>query len=696
MTILKKYKFSNPYFMLSKTDNWDLELCPDSLYTNIPKGLTEKCLISYINIENDNCVENNQLFSLYDYIWENAKNDGVELYDIGLTGMDNGFINFRKDRISNQEFYDLLTNSHFHIDENDKRLFLTPISGNTLEYSYPYEFKDGYVSLKGGFFQGFFKLYGFNYQTLPDSIENFWSIEFTLRKHEYETDDNILNIYNPNNSGIFFYIGTRAENKFWDQYNTLDQFENNNRIEYNSDDYVNNESPYKLNTSNIIYSDYFNDDPEEDKVITDKNYLLEPDYINDKNCQFLSSYDFCLDPYVIWDTNSNSNINNHNTINSASSNSYFSKYFLNEYGYAQSNFCPCRCSDILNNENKNKKCITHRIPNPFWYTRFETDICISDNQCESAENNNHGCGPCDAYYLDEYYDEFNNGCCETEGYLIDSDYFMPEVSLNDILITTSEGHKTNETGFYEIISNNKFLLFNHTQTGYTTNNYIEGLSVAFTGRTSSFKGNYFLLLNHTQTGYTVNTIDKLLSKYENTYDVIGDIVNNAFALRITPDNAIGYRYLVNDCNNENGYEIIEEYSKPNIFPVDKWNVINVKFKIINNTNFNFKRDRKLKLYFYINGFLVFISKELPELKLKALKDTFEKQECVPYNISLGGGTQGLCEKIWLNYYELPKKILPLEKYFAGTFIGDFKSFKFYNCNLSFKEIKNNFIYENKL
>ena len=692
MAILKKYKFNNPYFILSRNDRWDLELCPDSTYANIPLGLCERCLISYINIEDNKCIENNKLFSMEKYKWQDAENNGVDLYDIGLTGIDNGFINFRKDRISNQEFYNILTNSHFHINENDNRLFLSPVTGNTLEYTYEYDINEGYISLKGGFFQGFFKLYGFNYQVLPDKIENSCSLEFTIRKRDYKTDDKILNKINPDNSGIFFYIGTRAENKFWDQYNTnVEQFDNNNKIDYYSDSYLNDQSDYNLDISNIIYSDYFNEDLEEDKVITDKNYLLEPDYIDEKKCQLLSNYDFSLDPYVIWDNNSSNNLSNKENNNNAISKSHISEYFLNEYGYAQSNNCPCYCKQ---NEKVDKKCITHIIPNPFWYTRFETDICTTNNICNETEDNNHGCGPCDSYYLDEYYDEFNNGCCTTEGYLIDSDYFMPEVSLKDVLVTTSEGHPINETGYYEFTSDNKFLLFNHTKTGYTASNYIEGLSITFTGRTSSFKGNFYLLLNHTKTGYTVDSIDKLLSKYENTYDVIGDIVNNAFALRITPDNAIGYRYLINNCDDEKTFEIVEEYSKPNVFPFDKWNVINVVFKIIDNVSYNIKNNRKLKLYFYINGFLVFISKEIPELKLKQLADTFEKQECVPYNISLGGGTQGLSEKIWLNYYEIPKKILPLEKYFAGTFIGDFKSFKFYNCKLNFNEIKNNFIYEN--
>ena len=47
--------------------------------------------------------------------------------------------------------------------------------------------------------------------------------------------------------------------------------------------------------------------------------------------------------------------------------------------------------------------------------------------------------------------------------------------------------------------------------------------------------------------------------------------------------------------------------------------------------------------------LIFCNKELPKLDLRHLKEEKRKQEGVPFNISLGGGTQGLCETILPNY-----------------------------------------------
>ena len=95
----------------------------------------------------------------------------------------------------------------------------------------------------------------------------------------------------------------------------------------------------------------------------------------------------------------------------------------------------------------------------------------------------------------------------------------------------------------------------------------------------------------------------------------------------------------------------------------------------------------LKILFYVNGNLVLVSKDIQKFNLKNLNDVAEKQECVPYNISLGGGSIGLMEAIYPNYYDIPKYILPIENYFCGSFIGDIKSFKMYNGNIDYSIVK---------
>ena len=99
------------------------------------------------------------------------------------------------------------------------------------------------------------------------------------------------------------------------------------------------------------------------------------------------------------------------------------------------------------------------------------------------------------------------------------------------------------------------------------------------------------------------------------------------------------------------------------------------------------------MYFYVDGKLVYVTKELPKFNFHELNDLYEKQEGVPFNISLGGGTQGLAETILPNYMLEPSRVYPLEENFAGSFIGYLRSFKFYNCGMEYMNILNNFKWE---
>ena len=72
---------------------------------------------------------------------------------------------------------------------------------------------------------------------------------------------------------------------------------------------------------------------------------------------------------------------------------------------------------------------------------------------------------------------------------------------------------------------------------------------------------------------------------------------------------------------------------------------------------------------------------------KALQEVYDKQESVPYNISIGGGTQGLADTVGLNYMDYPAYELPLERHFGGTFLGDIRLFKFWQCPMNYANIK---------
>jgi len=179
-------------------------------------------------------------------------------------------------------------------------------------------------------------------------------------------------------------------------------------------------------------------------------------------------------------------------------------------------------------------------------------------------------------------------------------------------------------------------------------------------------------------------------------DKDADLVDNALGFRIKDDGSIGYRLLTlsGDCKST---EMIEEYSMSGMVTSDKWEHIVVKW--INNDNYSgceleIDEPRRGKFKFYVNSSLIFTSKELDESIPKRLYDLQEKQVGVPYNISLGGGTQGLIESLTFDGQDPEDLGLLIEKNFAGSFIGYISSFKMYDKNLSWCEIKDS--YNNKV
>ena len=454
------------------------------------------------------------------YTWSDAVNNAVELSDIGYTGTDNGFVSFRGDRVNNKELLDILTGSTY--SPEGINMTVKPISTCTMRHTYPYEIHNGYVSLKGGFFQGFYKIEGQEYQVLPNTLENDWNLEFAIRRREYEIPEDSILIDYPENKGIFFYMGTRAENKFAVYYDGTDKY----------------------------IDEVFSND--------------EDDYID-------GDYDGGKNP---------------------------------------------------------------------------------DGTC--SEN----CSPFDEEYMD-------------------NDVTIDENTLKNL--QTKDGFSLSQMEYEVFETDNKHIFFNRTTTGYTTDNWDDSIDAfSFTDIKRGETENKFLLFNRTKTGYTVDTADQIPT-INGEYDIIDDLKNNAFALIINEDGSVGYRYGVLDCENENKYSIASEASKPNMVKMDEWVTINVRF-----TNLG---ENKMKIYIYVNGNLVLVSKPLPIFNFRGLNDTPSKQQGVPYNISIGGGTQGLFDGVWIKDISVKDEFFPLMRDFGGSFIGDIRSFRFYDCFRQYSDIK---------
>jgi len=172
----------------------------------------------------------------------NPNNDNLYLItaqtlcDIGLVGIDNGLVPEMTGMTIS--YTNGLTDSSLAFDRYtfDRRLKLFQVtaytnspnvrfSGNTAQTVYEVVSKSSnifgeYHHLYGGFYQGFFKLFGYDYEAFPNRTNKGWSVEMILKarqQNEFSPSPGqvTLNDVYPDNSNIFFYFGTRAENKFY-------------------------------------------------------------------------------------------------------------------------------------------------------------------------------------------------------------------------------------------------------------------------------------------------------------------------------------------------------------------------------------------------------------------------------------------------------------------------------------------------
>ena len=196
-------------------------------------GSTQNLILTYKNYNFNN------IFVSENYYNPKEDNLSCELSgtscDIGLTGIDNGLVT----GITGQTIYfteGLFPNNlKFNRYYFDRRLKLHQVTGFTssnvrfsgFDKNILYEvvskispFEGRYHELYGGFYQGFYKLHGYDYNIFPERMNKGWSVEMILKPrlvNEFSgtTGETTLNQIYPNNKNMFFYLGTRAENKFY-------------------------------------------------------------------------------------------------------------------------------------------------------------------------------------------------------------------------------------------------------------------------------------------------------------------------------------------------------------------------------------------------------------------------------------------------------------------------------------------------
>lgn len=658
---------------LNLDEYWDFHLlCDDGAFGGA-SGLATECLSAYVDTDDPDCVWFDKIYAKKDYKWENAINEGAELCNFGYTGMDNGQITYQKDRISNKEFFELFTESKKTIESGDMRLTLTKVDGNNRIYSYDNDIveKDNMVvsRLNGGFYQGFFLLEGYDYKILPTALDKGWTLEFMLNKCEdFDTthDKPTLNDTHPDNKGIFFFMGTRAENKWW-HYFDVDAEMDKSPLNY-TNEYMEEveECDSCLNSRYVRYNE-----PHSDNTTPKHDYDLNSEYVD-------------------YEGNTN-------------------------------------CNPEPDEKPVDGEPCVHKwkFTLPEWYAGYNDNTVWFDDYHHVWQENERKTSPrkCGKNSSGGDKEPVNTDCDK----YVEDDYIEADDVIDiDMDLKTCDGFSLNQPNVIQFTTDNKFLTFNRTCDGFTIDNYDEeNDDITYYDIVVPQMDNYFLLFNRTCDGYTINNIDELKDKKSRKYDLLKDLYRNAFALQIKDDGSIGYKYMIKDCSESSSeeeepdrYAIESEFSKPGMVKECEWTNIsvnilpihrlektisslynNVYMAALNSISPLCKYESRttvndtMRLMIYVNGKLVMVSKELPMFNFKALNDLYGKQETVPYNISLGGGTQGLADEITLDFRTPPKFVLPLEKEFAGSFIGYLKHFRFYSCPLSFTEIQENMKYD---
>ena len=584
--------------------------------------------------------------------------------DIGLTGIDNGLvsemtgqtINFTNGLINNSLKFSRL--------EFDRRLKLFQVTGNTnspnirfsgFNKTVLYEvvskndpFVGKYHELYGGFYQGFYKLFGYDYDILPNRMNKGWSVEMILKPrlvNEFTPgpDETTLNDIYPNNKNTFFYLGTRAENKFY----------------HHADGFPNCFTGYTRVTSGLTS---LSTCACCNKTITNSRciYVYPP-----------RSLDNIHDPHV--------------------------NYGCGVCGGDNSKkiTCGCNCNkpacETCGWECQKHDCTTIITPTPTpeptptptpsncVVTPTCTPTCTKCNDCTDCLDCNSSTGftsvenTCETNPL---YDSLSNAI----SFRLCGDPKNPGIGVRALVITgdcQTSGSCSN-TGLTFV-------------TGYTVVDYCTPpiYPRCLLVNPAWLNEEHWFQLNAVWERYSWFDDCDLLYK-----GGLGDITK--------------YVFLESLANNSTSL-ITVPYTKENGKTPEKVELVNLNDKWIENSKF-----RKGRLKIYINGQLFHTFENFEEVIPRALNTDKEKQVGVPFNISWGGGTQGLRENLIFSSMTEPygpyiqdPECLPnndlsgttlsglntnilIEQNFAGTFEGAIAQFRMYTTPLSAPEVKHNF------
>jgi hypothetical protein len=228
-----------------------------------------------------------------------------------------------------------------------------------------------------------------------------------------------------------------------------------------------------------------------------------------------------------------------------------------------------------------------------------------------------------------------------------------------------------------------------------------------------------------QTGYTINEVCT-----PPIYDICNLQCDDSDKERWLMVTGVFERYVtLEDCDllNYGGLNIIRNKTTQSSIDNLSYRLISppltrpnsIPERLINSIDFNRKWFDQLNyrlgtFKLYVNGYLFLVIEDFEEIIPRELDTEKEKQVGVPFNLSFGGGTQGLHDHLIFSGCSLPNgpyiqdpelftdSLLSAttfsslttnmlsEKYFGGTFMGGISQFRMYVEPLGSPQVQHNF------
>ena len=624
-------------------------------------GSNQNFSLTYGNYDFDNILISENYYNPTDVLIPCYSSKTI--CDIGLTGTDNGLVTGMTGQSITYTNGLLPANEKFDRYKFDRRLKLHQVTGYTWTpntrfsgvtagtvynvVSYSAQTIGNYQELYGGFYQGFYELFGYDYKILPERYPKGWTVEMTLKPrlsnvYSPSSGQTTLNEYYPNNAGIFFYMGTRAENKYW-----------HHAAGTNSGDpsYYRITTPLTGLTSCFcvdLYTGYTTSSTTIfDLTTTGRTLTVSPDLLWVSGDTALIYHDDAqyLEGTVVGYTASTGNFQFVTTKRVGLGTIKFS--IITKPGYLQYN---------------DSNCVLVYPPTGTTDSHTQVDPCCCPEPPVPIPEHN------------PEYDSMSNAIAIK----FSGDPHNPKICIRTLTITGDC-----------IFSGSCETLGPDSVTGYSINNYCtdRGIYDDCSGTTYDEQEHWVL-------------VDVVFERY--TWLDTCDLYYRGGLGTIT-----AFPYTASTANNSvslisppiTHYELI-----PTIEELVELNNLWILEKIY----------RRGRMKIYINGRIFDVFEDVEEIIPRGLFGHKENQVGVPFNISWGGGTQGLHENLIfsavptndINYYTQDPELFPpnilsgttlsglttnilIEQNFAGTFDGAISTFGMYAKPLSVPEIQHN-------